>query len=276
MGHAHRLDELVSGEAEQSRTARLPGHRPGTAGPHRRRQPAHPTLSAMVLGLLARSAQFVKCATGRLPAAAPLCPLPLRGRTETRRLPRSRRMARRHRGLEDALFARSRLRHRHRQRRDAGRHPPALPATTPLPGLRPPRQLRLHHRASPVRFARPEASPARPPPMSTAWNQQGCLSPHVDLRRARRHACRPSNSPTCWPRSWNAARKPSPAASCRWTSPPPSPRRRALLRDPGRPLGRNPPLVQPRLTAWTVIYEADPLFQLSCLNRFVYVKGAKT
>jgi len=25
-------------------------------------------------------------------------------------------------------------------------------------------------------------------------------------------------------------------------------------------------------TAWTVVYEADPLFQLSCLNRFVYVK----
>ena len=28
-------------------------------------------------------------------------------------------------------------------------------------------------------------------------------------------------------------------------------------------------------TAWTVVYEADPRFQLSCLNRFVYVKGVK-
>ena len=26
-------------------------------------------------------------------------------------------------------------------------------------------------------------------------------------------------------------------------------------------------------TAWTVVYEADPLFQMSCLNRFIYVKG---
>ena len=26
-------------------------------------------------------------------------------------------------------------------------------------------------------------------------------------------------------------------------------------------------------TAWTVIYEADPRFQLSCLHRFIYVKG---
>ena len=29
----------------------------------------------------------------------------------------------------------------------------------------------------------------------------------------------------------------------------------------------------PGSTAWTVVYEADPRFQLSCLNRFIYVKG---
>ena len=28
-------------------------------------------------------------------------------------------------------------------------------------------------------------------------------------------------------------------------------------------------------TAWTVVYEADPRFQVSCLNRFIYVKGVK-
>jgi hypothetical protein len=28
-------------------------------------------------------------------------------------------------------------------------------------------------------------------------------------------------------------------------------------------------------TAWTVVYEADPRFQLSCLDRFIYVKGVK-
>jgi hypothetical protein len=28
-------------------------------------------------------------------------------------------------------------------------------------------------------------------------------------------------------------------------------------------------------TAWTVVFEADPRFQLSCLNRFIYVKPAK-
>jgi glycosyltransferase involved in cell wall biosynthesis len=28
-------------------------------------------------------------------------------------------------------------------------------------------------------------------------------------------------------------------------------------------------------TAWTVVYEADARFQLSCLNRFIYVKGVR-
>jgi hypothetical protein len=28
-------------------------------------------------------------------------------------------------------------------------------------------------------------------------------------------------------------------------------------------------------TAWTVVYEADPRFQVSCLNRFIYVKSVK-
>ena len=27
-------------------------------------------------------------------------------------------------------------------------------------------------------------------------------------------------------------------------------------------------------TAWTVVFEADPRFQLSCLNRFIYIKPA--
>ena len=31
----------------------------------------------------------------------------------------------------------------------------------------------------------------------------------------------------------------------------------------------------PNSTAWTVIFEADPLFQLSCLHRFIYVKEAQ-
>ena len=32
----------------------------------------------------------------------------------------------------------------------------------------------------------------------------------------------------------------------------------------------------PDSTAWTVVYEADPLFQTSCLHRFIYVKGVES
>ena len=31
----------------------------------------------------------------------------------------------------------------------------------------------------------------------------------------------------------------------------------------------------PDSTAWTVVYEADARFQVSCLNRFIYVKAAR-
>ena len=57
----------------------------------------NPALMSMVLGLLTRSAQFVKCAQRRgLPAPA-VRPLNLRRGSQTRRLPGNRRMARRQR-----------------------------------------------------------------------------------------------------------------------------------------------------------------------------------
>ena len=64
LGHAHRLDEMVSGEAERKSDRAALATAPEllvhiTAG-----NLPNPTLSAMVLGVLVRSAQFVKCASG--------------------------------------------------------------------------------------------------------------------------------------------------------------------------------------------------------------------
>src|ERR1035437_9760137 len=64
LGHAHRLDEMVAREAERKsgRAALAPAPEllvHITAG-----NLPNPTLSAMVLGILVRSAQFVKCASG--------------------------------------------------------------------------------------------------------------------------------------------------------------------------------------------------------------------
>jgi hypothetical protein len=64
LGHAQRLDRMVSGDAEQkSRRASLATAPELQAHIAAGNLPS-PALSAMVLGVLVRSAQFVKCASG--------------------------------------------------------------------------------------------------------------------------------------------------------------------------------------------------------------------
>src|SRR5208337_760218 len=64
LGHAQRLDEMVSGEAERkSRRASL-ARAPDLVVHIAAGNLPSPALSAMVLGVLVRSAQFVKCASG--------------------------------------------------------------------------------------------------------------------------------------------------------------------------------------------------------------------
>jgi hypothetical protein len=104
-----------------------------------------------------------------------------------------------------------------------------------------------------------------------AWNQLGCLSPHViyvenggaltveqfaealagELARLEKHE----------PRGELPAESAAVIAS-----------KRAFyeIRAAHSPETRH--WASENSTAWTVIYEADPLFQLSCLNRFIYVK----
>ena len=105
-----------------------------------------------------------------------------------------------------------------------------------------------------------------------AWNQLGCLSPHVIYVQqegqvspeqfaqmlagelARREAVEPRGDLP-------------PEASAAIAS------RRSLyeLRAAASPDTLH--WFSENSTAWTVVYEADPQFQLSCLNRFVYVKS---
>jgi glycosyltransferase involved in cell wall biosynthesis len=106
-----------------------------------------------------------------------------------------------------------------------------------------------------------------------AWNQLGCLSPHVIYAQAggevsperfaelladeleRREQIEPRGELPAAHAAAIASRRSiyeiraahSPDATRHWCS-----------KDS---------------TAWTVVYESDPRFQISCLNRFVYVKG---
>ena len=105
-----------------------------------------------------------------------------------------------------------------------------------------------------------------------AWNQLGCLSPHViyvehggalaaeqfagmlSVELARREQSEPRGE--------------LPAESAAVIA---SKRAFYEVRAAHSPETRH--WCSENSTAWTVIYEADPRFQLSCLNRFVYVKG---
>jgi hypothetical protein len=110
-----------------------------------------------------------------------------------------------------------------------------------------------------------------------AWNQLGCLSPHVIYvesggnvspeQFAEMLADELERREQTEPRGDLATEHAAVIAS-----------RRAFyeVRAAARVEGAETLMWHSReSTAWTVVYEADPRFQLSCLNRFVYVKGVK-
>ena len=271
LGHAHRLDQFVGTAAEHQtpRTALATGPRllvHITAG----NLPA-PTLMSLVLGLLARSGQFVKCASG----AALLPRLFAHSLYEVEpKLGACLEIAEWKGGrleLEQALYAEA----------------DCLTATGSDDTLA---EIRRHLPTN-VRFlgfgnrvsfgfiSREALSShgakkvaAKAAADVVAWNQLGCLSPHLfyvenrgavapDIfaellatELARREETEPRGEIAVAEAAAIASRRAlyqiraaSSSGTCLWQS-----------RDS---------------TAWTVVYEAEPRFQFSCLNRFVYVKA---
>lgn len=229
-----------------------------------------PTLMSMVLGLLVRSAQFVKCATGssllpRLFAHSLYEVEPKLGACLELASWRGG-----HAHLEEALFAGADCVTATGSDETLAAIRQRLPARV--------RFLGYGHRVS---FAFVSAQVLtgfylsrvvqRAAADVTAWNQLGCLSPHViyvesggdaDAKRfaslladelgAREHA---------------EPRGPVPEeVAVGITS------RRGIY-EVRAAHSLDTHLWHSRgSTAWTVVFEADPRFQLSCLNRFVYVK----
>lgn len=105
-----------------------------------------------------------------------------------------------------------------------------------------------------------------------AWNQLGCLSPHVFYvdrgtgalaeKFAEQLAAALASRERIEPRG------PIPVEAAAHIA-----TRRAFyeVRAAHSPDTRH--WFSPQSTAWSVVYEADPRFQTSCLNRFIYVKG---
>src|SRR5208282_4383709 len=107
-----------------------------------------------------------------------------------------------------------------------------------------------------------------------AWNQLGCLSPHVIYVQSRGEmlperfaellADELEQREQSEPRGELAAEHAAAIAS-----------RRGIYEVRAAHSPDTQMWHSKNSTAWTVIFEADARFQMSCLNRFVYVKGVK-
>ncbi len=271
LGHAQRLDAMSATSAEQTarRTALVNGPEflvHITAGSI----PA-PAMMDIVLGVLLRSAQFVKCATGssflpRLFAhslyeadaklGACLEIAEWRGGTTA---------------LETALFNQAdciTATGSDETLAEIRRHVPAKA-----------RFLGYGHRVSfgfiahetLTGFGLKKVAIAAATDV-VAWNQLGCLSPHViyvEQGSATAEQFAEMLAEELARREQTEPRGELPAESAAVIA-----SRRAFyeVRAAHSPDTRH--WCSENSTAWTVVYEADSRFQLSCLHRFVYVKGA--
>ena len=271
LGHAKRLDEITSNSAEEKLARGAMARGPELLVHIAAGNIPNPILTSIVFGLLTRSAQFVKCAGGKslLPRlfahsiydadhklGACLEIADWRGGTTH---------------LESALFAEADC-------------VTATGADETLAAIRArlPDRTRFLGYGHRVSFAFVASSAltsfgakkiiARAAADVVAWNQLGCLSPHVIYVEhgggiaaehfaqmlAEELARREESEPRGEIRTETAATIAS---------------RRAFYEvraahSPDTRFWRSE-----NSTAWTVVYEADARFQLSCLNRFIYVKG---
>jgi hypothetical protein len=277
LGHVRRLDGIVSNGAEQSRRA---GTRGAMArGPEMLVHIAagnipNPTLMSIVLGVLSRSAQFVKCASSagagsflpRLFAHSLYDTDPKLGACLEIAEWRGG-----HACLEKALFDEADCVTVTGSDETLGAIRHALP-----PGVR---FLGYGHRVSFGYVASGALSGfhakkvvARAATDVIAWNQLGCLSPHVIYvehgggipagQFAEMLAGELAKREETEPRGEVPTETAATIAS-----------RRAFYEVRA---AHSPDTLfwqSGNSTAWTVVYEADVRFQLSCQNRFIYVKG---
>jgi hypothetical protein len=273
-GDLQRLDSLCSNPAEEKtnrasfvRGPELLAHITGGTLPN-------PPLTSLILGLLTRSAQFVKCASGtafiprlfahsiyevepKLGACIEIAEW--KGGNES---------------LENALFAETDCVTATGSDETLESICKRLPAKTRFVGYG-------HH----VSFAyvteevlsgmNPQKIVKRAAHDVVAWNQLGCLSPHViyvesggkisaekfaellaaeldamEKHRPRGRLTAEESASIAYRRSFYEVRIAHSLETKLWSS--------------------------EGSTAWTVVFENDPRFQVSCLNRFIYVKAVSS
>ena len=270
LGHPHRMDGFQPDEHQVSgkRTALVRG--PALLAQIAPGNIPNPVLSEMILGLLTRSAQFVKCASGgafipRLfahslyeadhKAGSCLEVAEWKGGSER---------------LEEALFAEADC-------------VVATGSDEMLEAIskRVPRTARFVSYGTRVSFGYvtresleqdAELVAQKAAADVAAWNQRGCLSPHViyveDAGRVRAE-----DFATRLAGQLEAAEKTLPRGALNPGDAAAIATRRSFYEVRAAHSLETKMLASLESTAWTIILENDPRFQISCLNRFIYIKA---
>lgn len=271
LGHVGRLDEMSSSELEHAgeRASRAIGsellvHVAGGALPNS-------TLMSMILGLLVRSAQFVKCPSGgelipRLLAHSIYAMDPKLGACMELGA-----WAGTNQALNDALFA----------------HATCVTATgsdETLAAIRSRlaggvRFVGYGHRVSFAYVTAEMLSNFTLPRIVTqtaddvtAWDQLGCLSPHVVYVETG-GAIAPERFAELLAAELEKREITHPRGELTFDEHTHIARRRSFYEVRAAQSAETRAWKSAESTAWTVIFEAEPEFQTSCLNRFVYVKA---
>ncbi len=271
LGHKRRMDQIVSDSAEEKFSRGALARGPELLAHIAAGTIPNPALMSIALGVLTRSAQFMKCGSGAsfLPRmfahslydAEPKLGACLEiaewrgGKSEFEKILFEEADCVTAMGSDETLAA---IRHH-------------VPAKT--------RFLTYGHRVSFAYIAggatssfQAKKTVSRAATDIVAWNQLGCLSPHVIYvehggsvaaeQFSELLAEELAKREEAEPRGDVASETAATIAS-----------RRAFYEvraahSPDTRFWRSE-----NSTAWTVVYEADARFQLSCLNRFIYVKG---
>ena len=273
LGHGERLDQMCATEAEQKANRAAIATPPELLVHIAAGNLPNPTFMSIILGVLVRSAQFVKCASGgallpRLFAHSVYDAEPKLGACLE--------IAEWRGGspeLEKVLF-------------EAADCITATGSDESLDGVRSrvPAKTRLvtyGHRVSFGYVAREVLSGLnarkvikRAATDVVAWNQLGCLSPHVFYVQDG-GAISPEQFAEALAEELEQCEANEPRGDLPVEAAATIASRRSFyeVRAAHSPETRH--WCSKNSTAWTVVYEADPRFQVSCLNRFIYVKGVK-
>lgn len=273
LGHAERLDRFVSAPVEErsGRSALAVGP-PLLVHVAAGNLPV-PALMSLVLGLVVRSAQFLKCASG----ASLLPRLFAHSLYEVEpKLAACLEIAEWRGGraeLEQPLFE----------------HADCVTATgagETITEIRRnlPTQVRLltyGHRVSFGFITRELLTSHQAKQLAgkaaddvAAWNQLGCLSPHLFYIEAG-GAVSPEQFAELLAAQLARLEEAEPRGPIPTADAAAIASRRAFYQLRAASLPDTRLWQSDGSTAWTIVYEADPAFQLSCLNRFVYVKPVK-